>query len=392
MSNQDQGDRFDENGVVQENGSMPALVDSLPSERPVGAQRLAVARRTDDKIFAAISALGAAAGGEWHYRFPIKKKDGGQDWIEGPTIKLANDVARIYGNCDVDVRVVEDTTSWVFYARFIDLETGFSMTRPFQQRKSQTSMGRNADRQRDIAFQIGASKSIRNVIVNSLQTYADYAFERARNSMVERIGKDLPGSRKRLAERIAERNYDPKRIERTAGRPLAEFLAPDIARTVAVFKSIDDGMASYDECFPPPQVANPLADDNPVAEKTQVAPGEAQIDVSASNEGEKIDMPRQARAEAEERPSDDPLPDSGQQPKTNAGAPQASNQPLRGEAYVTEASRIIDATNVASQLRNWWAGQRKPREAAELTTTQLTALMDHYQGRYDVLSAALRGE
>jgi hypothetical protein len=42
--------------------------------------------------------LAAAAGSDWFYRFPVKKKDGGQDWIEGPSIKLANDIARIFGN------------------------------------------------------------------------------------------------------------------------------------------------------------------------------------------------------------------------------------------------------------------------------------------------------
>jgi hypothetical protein len=49
--------------------------------------------------------------------------------------------------------VQDNLTHHVFLARFIDIETGFSVTRPFQQRKSQT-LGKkmDADRQADIVF------------------------------------------------------------------------------------------------------------------------------------------------------------------------------------------------------------------------------------------------
>ena len=50
------------------------------------------------------------------------------------------------------------------------------MTRPFQQRKGQRGMRTGDDRALDIAFQIGASKAIRNVICNSLQSFADFAY------------------------------------------------------------------------------------------------------------------------------------------------------------------------------------------------------------------------
>src|SRR5215472_7843282 len=64
------------------------------AERVIGAQPVAV-YRDEARILQKLSALAAAAGSDWFYRFPVKKKDGGQDWIEGPSIKLANDIARI---------------------------------------------------------------------------------------------------------------------------------------------------------------------------------------------------------------------------------------------------------------------------------------------------------
>jgi hypothetical protein len=221
------------------------------AERIIGAQPVAV-YRDEQKILQKLAAIGAAAGSDWLYRFPVKTKDGGQDWIEGPSIKLANDVARIFGNNINEVREIDVGDAWVFYARFTDIETGFSMERAFRQRKSQSSMKtKDADRQLDIAYQIGQSKAIRNCIVNSLQIYADYAFEQARNSLVEKIGKDIGAWRERTVQGIAKIPVDLHRVERVVGRAAKDWLAPDIARVVAMMRAIADGMATADEMFPP---------------------------------------------------------------------------------------------------------------------------------------------
>ena len=74
--------------------------------------------------------------------------------------------------------------AWIIYARLMDLETGFAMTRPFQQRKGQKAMKTDDARALDIALQIGVSKAIRNVVCNGLQTFADFAFEEARDALV----------------------------------------------------------------------------------------------------------------------------------------------------------------------------------------------------------------
>ena len=171
-------------------------------DRIIGAQEVAV-HRDEGKILAKLTALAAAASDSWFYRFPVKSKGGATEYVEGPSIKLANDVARIFGNDVIEVREIDVGDAWVFYARFSDLETGFSMERAFRQRKSQTSMKTNADRIADLTYQIGQSKAIRNVITNSLQIYCDHAFEEARNSLVEKIGRDLPGWRKRTIEGLA---------------------------------------------------------------------------------------------------------------------------------------------------------------------------------------------
>jgi hypothetical protein len=229
--------------------NLPAASSPLP-ERVIGAQRVAVPR-DEHKILDRIKVMASAAGAEWYYRFPVKKKGGGTDYIEGPSIKLANDIARMYGNCEIETRVTDLGDSWLIYARFTDYESGFSMTRPFQQRKSQRSMRTDDDRGLDIAFQIGTSKAIRNVVVNSLQSFADFGLDEARNALVDKIGKSLEHYRERAIKGLEFKSIELARAERVVGRPVKAWTAPDIAKVGAMLRSITDGMTNAEETFPP---------------------------------------------------------------------------------------------------------------------------------------------
>jgi hypothetical protein len=221
------------------------------ADRIIGAQHVEV-YRDEPRILQNLNALAAAAGDDWFYRFPVKTKAGGTDYIEGPSIKLANAVARIYGNNINEVRELDVGDAWVFYARFTDLETGFSMERAYRQRKSQGSLKtRDADRQLDIAYQIGQSKAIRNCVVNALGVYCDYAFESARNSLIDKIGKDLDRWRERTLAGLAKIPVEQTRAERVIGRAARDWTASHVAQVVAMMKSIADGMATADEVFPP---------------------------------------------------------------------------------------------------------------------------------------------
>lgn len=247
-------DALDEFASMAEpvNEAQLPVVAAPPSAMPAvyGAQQLAIKRDTR-RVLREIKELASAAGEDWYYRFPVKnKRKGTTDYVEGPTIKLANDVARIYGNCEVDCRATDLGTVVLYHARFIDLETGFALTRPFQQRKGVAKMGDDAGRNEDAGFQIGASKAIRNVVVNALQTYADFAFIEAKSALVDRIGSNLAGWRQRAVDRIsALASLD--RVEAVVGRPAKDWLAPDVARVIAMGRAISEGMASVDETFPP---------------------------------------------------------------------------------------------------------------------------------------------
>lgn len=291
-----------------DDGSHQQVAQYLPPtqmERHVGAQAVAV-RRDEVLILQKLAALAAAAGDNWYYRFPVKnRKENRTDWIEGPSIKLANDLGRIYGNCSIDCRVQDLGDTWLFYARFQDFETGYELTRPFQQRKNASKMGGDDDARRlDIALQIGASKAIRNVTVNALQTFSDFAFEQAKNSLIDKIGKDLPRWRERVGNRLSEMGIAVRRAELVVGRPIGEWIAPDIAKIVAMGKAVADGMATADETFPPLPAPAEQAQPDAAAAATDAAAKKA--------EPKKAAKAKAAKAEPTPTPEPEPEPEHDQ--------------------------------------------------------------------------------
>lgn len=238
------------------------------SDAIITAQKVAV-ERDEGKVLAKIRTLANAVGEEFFYRFPVKSR-GQTNWIEGPSIKCANNVARLYGNCQVDTRIVDNGDSWIIYAKFVDYETGFSYTRPFQQRKNQGSIRGDADRQLDIALQIGISKAIRNVICNALETFTNYAFEEAKSAIVAKVGKNLDAYRDRVIGRLTEMKVDLHRVDFAIGRASKDWLAPDVARIITQLQAINDGMATVDETWPP--TAGGTAPPRPTREEFKETP------------------------------------------------------------------------------------------------------------------------
>lgn len=212
-----------------------------------------VAKPRDERaLLDKLKVLAAAAGSDWYYRFPVRdNKSGTTKYIEGPSIKLAMELSRLYGNCNVFCLPIDLDGFWMIHAKFHDVESGYMLVRPFQQRKDASRLGGTDDGRRlEIALAIGVSKALRNVIVNALPTLTDFCFEEARNALVDKIGGDLAKYRERTAERVSS-HVDLKRVEAVIGRTKDEWLAPDVAKIIAMMKAIQDGFASIEDTFPP---------------------------------------------------------------------------------------------------------------------------------------------
>jgi hypothetical protein len=360
-----------------------ALVRPTASLTPIGAQPVA-RERDEKKVRRQLKELAAMAGDDWFYRYPARTSGGGQTYIEGPSIKLANAVARIFGNNITEVRELDVGDAYVFYARFSDLETGFSMERAYRQRKSQQSFKtKDSERQLDIAYQIGQSKAIRNVIVNALGTYTDWAFDEARGSLVQKIGTNLAKWRADTLEAIARLPVDLKRVVGVIGRGPNEWLAPDIARIVSMGRAIQDGMATIDESFPPiEQTTEKAPQQSPPAHRAEAA---APASSAATAEEEKPagdeDGGRVTEAESPTASTENVGTQEGSIPKGEEKPPVQSSAPTNYDQYVQLVEATCNAATDRDRLKAWFVSdqQRRLRNACGLVgeeTAQARALVE----------------
>lgn len=185
----------------------------------------------------------------------------GKDRVEGPSVKLAMALVRIYGNCAVDLdEVQESRDAWIFTARFVDLETGFTLSRQFRQSKTWTVYGKfDEARKEDIRFQIGQSKATRNVILNALPSWlVSHAIDRAKGGVrdaIERAIADPKIGMEKVIDKairvLGELGVPENRILATMGRSLKGALTvEDLVVLQGNAAALKSGSESVDVLFP----------------------------------------------------------------------------------------------------------------------------------------------
>lgn len=166
----------------------------------------------------------ARMGEDWFYSWQVRDKHSptGFGTVEGTSVDGAMVLLRNFSNVACPVRVAdENVTHWYLEATFIDLESGQTLQRLFRQRKSQgRGDGLEAERQQDIAFQIGQSKAQRNVILKALPAWLiKAAMEEAKRAAAEGIGPKLPGMIAAMIAAFAALKVDEAALCRRAGKP-----------------------------------------------------------------------------------------------------------------------------------------------------------------------------
>ncbi len=162
--------------------------------------------RDAERCLRNLSVSARLLGEEGYYRWATRGKKSGM--VEGPSVWLALEAMRIWGNCVLEHQPVENTDdAWVFYAMFVDLETGSTFTRPYRMSKQyNVGSGLDSARAEDVRFQIGASKAARNVILNSLpKWFINAGMVEAQAGCQEKISKYIEEhGQARAAEMILE--------------------------------------------------------------------------------------------------------------------------------------------------------------------------------------------
>lgn len=267
--------RFVTAQVVQNPRRIPAVVGKLREMAMVGSER-------------------------FYYRWEVKNTDGTKKPVEGLSIKGANSLAMIYGNCSIDVDGRETETHYYIKATFIDLESGANMTREFRQRKKMNLGKRmDADRAEDIAFQIGQSKAIRNVITNALDPFATEMLEQAQKGVLARIERNPEKALNWILETAGSHNVSLQRLELYVARPKAEWVAVHMAKLYGALNALEDGMDTANNIFAEGAIP-------------EVKSGET-IDGTATEKKAEPEKPREAARKKPAKP--DAKPDEKKEPE-----------------------------------------------------------------------------
>ncbi len=216
----------------------------------MAVQRPRVLATVEKKSLEEAALLGADAFYAWGQ---------GKDRIEGPTVELAMALVRCYGNCAVDLGEVQDTAeAWIFTATFVDLETGFTLSRQFRQSKRWVVHGRfDEARKDDIRFQIGQSKAVRNVVLNAVPAWlCNRAMDKAKGGVREAIENAVAkhGLAKVISvalEKLKGHGVDEARVLNTMGRQLpGAITVEDLVILHGSIAALDSGADTIDVLFP----------------------------------------------------------------------------------------------------------------------------------------------
>ena len=245
--------------VIARNGAMAiSATDGI-----ITAQRVAKPRNMA-QILLNLKALAQASNGKYAYGWDVKNKDGTKSRVAGTSIKGAMAVAREFGNCQIDVRVIAEKEHWLFQAAFVDLETGFKTVRLFRQRNSQGIGSRyDAERALDLVFQIGQSKAIRNVVVNALGDICEYVREEAESGLYDKIKASPEKACEAIKKKIAAAGINLKHVEAAYGRTADKWTVPDMVKIYTETQSVEDGMMNAEDVFPDPAAVNTATNSNP---------------------------------------------------------------------------------------------------------------------------------
>lgn len=358
-------------------GGLPAVPGSTTIDMTDGiiTARKVDVPRDDGKVLQRIATYAAWAGTSWIYSYPVKnRKKNRVDTIEGLSIKGANAVARLYGNCSVDCRIVDRGDSWLIYAKFSDYEAGYQLVRPFQQNKEAGRIGGDDDsRRRDMALSTGVSKAERNVVIHALQFFADHAFESAKRDLVGRIGKDLKGYKQRMADKLADMGVTMDRVERTVGKGFDAWVAKDAAKVTAEISAVVDGMATAEEQWPMKGApAEPRRNDRPAATDVPAEPApapEPELPLTA------------APPEPEAKPQESAQPDSAIVPDWTIPAGLIGQ-----DAVLLKFQDFIEAATTEQHLD--LIAERNAESLAKITGVKRMALNDQFRAKREQVKAA----
>jgi len=186
----------------------------------------------------------------------------GKDRVEGPSIVLAMIAVRNWGNCAIETpEPIETPNAYVFRASFIDLETGFTYTRPFRQAKKWTVYGKMDEyRKDDVRFQIGASKAQRNAVLRCLPGWlVDKMMDKAKAGVKEELQAyidkhGIAKAREKALDGITKFGVSKERVEAKYEKKLEAWDIDVLVLLAGDRRALTDKAESAEVLFPDPNI------------------------------------------------------------------------------------------------------------------------------------------
>lgn len=246
-------------GAMEGGNALRRMQDSHGFATAIAVQEPRSLAKVEQRVLQEARLLGDHA----FYSWQVKDKGTGRtSLIEGASVKLATMVARNWGNCAVDALPVQAVDgAWIFTAAFIDLETGFTLTRQFRQSMESVVYGNlDAERKADIRFQIGQSKAARNVIGNALPAgLIDRAMAEAKKGVREQvqafIDKDgIEKARELMLKALKKQGVTQEQVLRKMERDTTGGLTvDDLVVLKGDLTALVDGAERAGSLFPQPE-------------------------------------------------------------------------------------------------------------------------------------------
>lgn len=261
--------------------------------------------RAYDRVMQACSRPSLAAVAE--YSFPR----GGQK-VSGPSIRLAEELARCYGNLIYGIRELSRTDGASEMQAFAwDLETNVESTQNFtvrhiRDRKSSNGGNVALTDERDI-YEITANMGGRRLRARILAILppdlVEAAVEKCRATLAGNSQEPIADRVKKMIEAFKRFGVTSKHLSDYLGKKLDDVIPEDIADLTAIYTSLKDGVSQVSDYFGAPKVQDPAdaSNDNQPQAGGQDGDGKKAPAAAKPSGGSKRKAPAKAAAKKNEQ-------------------------------------------------------------------------------------------
>lgn len=224
--------------------------------------------RNEDESFAGLmKAAGRPSfADDAGYSFPRGDKQ-----VEGPSVNLAREAARVWGNISYGLEILRDDEDtrhirgWAWDMQtnaYTSAEDDFKtvIQRKVKDSKPPRTEWIKADERelRELTNRRGAIL-VRNCLLQLLpKDMIELAFSKCKDTLADKAAKDPDGTRKAMISDFADLNVTPTMLEAKLGHPLTQCTPAELAELRRIYKSIADGNSSWSEYAAKAEATGPI--------------------------------------------------------------------------------------------------------------------------------------